>query len=185
MLSILDNSSFQKELLSCHLVVGRDWMPNHGTSSDHNNWASFYEMSVIWTTKWYSWVCLAEIYYQIRYWIWAKMKDTGNCMRSFPTVILPLLQPILMALWEFLITDLSRRKITNPGLVSKWFFMICWHPGTQLYHYSSSREIVLESSNRGEILLMSIIESNTFECPRYLDWNMIRNMDLQWFTSTC
>ena len=160
-------------------------MPNHGTSSDHNNWASFYEMSVILTTKWWGWVCLAEIYYQIRYWIWTKMKDISNCMRSSSTMILPLLQPILTALWEFLITGLSSRKITNPGLVSKWFFMICWHPGTWLHHYSFSGEIVLETSNRGEILLMSIIESNTFECPHYLNWNTIRNMELHWFTSTC
>lgn len=33
-----------------------------------------------------------------------KMKDTSNCMRSPSTVILPLLQPILLALREFLIT---------------------------------------------------------------------------------
>ena len=78
------------------------------------------------------------------------MEDTSNCMKSPSTVTLLLLQSIFTALWEFLITGLLRRKVKNPGLVYKWFFMIYWHQAGWLYHYSSKEEVALEGSSGGK-----------------------------------
>lgn len=103
-------------------------------------------------------------------WGWNLYSCGVYCMKKPSTVTLPL-SPHWRPYKAFCVTGWLRRK--NLGLIYKWFCIISRHQG-------EVDNCIITVPMRGgpgghywrEILLMSIVWSNTFDSPPCLDWNI-------------